>query len=313
MPVIMMVLLIINKNRGKIMIRRTTKSELMDRTAISPYDKYCDGYSRPGSKGNGYVSVLKVSVGQVEKTDDSLLDGIVAYDRAEANDAYIGQINMETASSFCGIAGQVWGYDLAIADDLKSEKPELSVEQYDGSTLPVYDAKPLLEAGEALFGTEKNRIYPPVPGGHVICANKSITAYRPNDTTPQDTSQNIAFGVWCFIAIAITKDRENSADLFIEDAGLWTQDDNPDNLEAFLKKHRKNVAESIVACGKDQSVLYDRIFVGYNYLIMDKGNVGTALTCAPYITLAKNAIPDEGFEKLNSITLSEWKSLQSNK
>ena len=57
--------------------------------------------------------------------DDFLLDDIVAYDRAEANDAYIGQINMETASSFCGIAGQVWGYDLATADAIAKgeEKP----------------------------------------------------------------------------------------------------------------------------------------------------------------------------------------------
>lgn len=86
-------------------IKRHHKNAKIDRTAISIYDNYCDGYGAAGNEGNGYVSVLKVSVGEVEKTDDLLLDGIVAYDRAEANDAYVGQINMLTASSFCGIAG----------------------------------------------------------------------------------------------------------------------------------------------------------------------------------------------------------------
>ena len=69
----------------------------IDKTAISPYENYCDGYGAPGAQGNGYVSVLKVSVGTVEKTDDFLLDGIVSYDRAEINDAYVGQINLLTA------------------------------------------------------------------------------------------------------------------------------------------------------------------------------------------------------------------------
>ena len=50
----------------------------IDKTAISPYDRYCDGYARPGAQGNGYVSVVKVATGTVSKTDDFLLDDIVA-------------------------------------------------------------------------------------------------------------------------------------------------------------------------------------------------------------------------------------------
>ena len=66
---------------------------------------------------------------------------------------------METASSFCGINGQIWGYDIAVAEEIKNktEKPLFTVTQYDGSVLPVYDAAPLLKAGVALFGTEKER------------------------------------------------------------------------------------------------------------------------------------------------------------
>ena len=133
----------------------------IDKTAISPYDDYCDGYGMPGAYGNGYVSVLKVSAGTVEKTNDALIDTIVTYDKAETADAYIGQINMLTASSFCGMAGQVWGYDLARHDDITSGKsqPLFTEKQFDGSELKVFDAAPLLDAGIELFGTENNRRY----------------------------------------------------------------------------------------------------------------------------------------------------------
>ncbi len=285
------------------------RTALIDRTAISPYTRYCDGYSRPGHIGNGYVSVLKVSTGIVQKTDDFLLDGIVAYDRAEANDAYIGQINMETASSFCGVAGQVWGYDLATADAIMygTEKPLFTAKQYDGSLLPVYDAQPLLDAGVALFGTQTQRRFPPAPGAHVICANKSVTAIRPVNIPPNYVFQDDeGYGVWCFIALSITRDRDNSADLFIEDAGIWTTNANPADLNTYLQQHRNAVVWSIVACGQNQSVLYERTYVSYRYVIMPPGQVGTALTCAPYVSLAQNAIPAQGFNALNNMTLSQW-------
>lgn len=288
----------------------TVRAPKIDKTAISPYDRYCDGYARPGAQGNGYVSVLKVATGTVKKTDDDLLDGIVAYDRAEAIDAYIGQINMETASSFCGVAGQVWGYDLAIADIIASgDQPKLfDKEQYDGSSLPVYDAQPLVDAGIELFGREDKRRFPPAPGAHVICANKSVTALYPADAKKEsDLKKDQAFGVWCFIALSIAKDRDNAADLFIEDAGLWTKNQSEDDLLAFLKEHRRQVIWSVVACGADQSVLYDRSYVGFAYTIMKPGEIGTALTVAPYITLARDAVPSSGFHALNDMTLSQWK------
>ena len=282
-------------------------AETIDKTAIGPFQNYSDGYGNPGATGNGYISVLKVSTGTVEKTDDALLDGIVAYDRAEANDAYIGQINMVTASSFCGLAGQIWGYDVAAPEIIRQDKQEplFTVTQYDGSKLPVYDAAPLLAAGEALFGTEQARRFPPAPGAHVICANKSVTAYRPA-SGPPDKDKGEAYGVWSYIAISIARDREKDASLFIEDAGLWEDNDSPKALDAYLQEHRKSVLWSIVACGKDQSVLYDRTYIGYAYRIMQPGQVGTALTVAPYVVLAKNAVPEGGFGKLNELSLKEW-------
>ena len=49
--------------------------ESIDKDAISPFKHYCDGYGNPGAKGLGYISVLKVSTGVIEKTDYILLKG----------------------------------------------------------------------------------------------------------------------------------------------------------------------------------------------------------------------------------------------
>lgn len=279
----------------------------LDKTAIGPFDKYCDGYGNPGATGLGYVSVLKVSVGVVEKKDDALLDAIVAYDRAEANDAYIGQINMITASSFNGLTGSIWGYDLAVAEEIahKKQQPLFTLKQYDGSPLPVFDAAPLLKAGQALFGTEKARRFPPAPGAHVICANKSTVAFRPKSGKP-DHKKGQAYGVWSYIAISIAKDRTVDASLFIEDAGVWTKNHNAKDLKTFLDQHRRSVGESIVACGQDQSVIYQRTYIGYAYVIMNPGQIGIALTAAPYVVLARKAVPDGDFKALRKMTLKQW-------
>jgi len=280
---------------------------IIDKTAISPFENYCDGYGCPGAQGNGYVSALKVSAGTVEKTDDLLLDGIVAYDRAEATDAYIGQINMITASSFCGIAGQVWGYDLAVDDKIKSgeHKPLFIEKQCDGTPLPVYDAQPLMNAAQSLFGTEKERRFPLAPGSHVICANKGVTSLRPSSGNP-DPEKNQSYGVWSYIALSIAKNRNKDSCLFIEDAGLWTKNDSKDDMVNYLETHRKSVVWSIIACGKDQDVIYDRTFIGFAYVIMPPGHIGTSITVGPYVTLAKNAVPNGNFSELNNMTISQW-------
>lgn len=282
-------------------------AEQFDRTAVAPFDYYCDGYGMPGAQGLGYVSVLKVSTGTVKKSDDFLIDGIVAYDRAEANDAYVGQINMLTASSFNGVMGSIWGYDLAVSEKISSgrQKPLFTLTQYDGTPLPVYDAAPLIEAGEALFGTADDRHFPPAPGSHVICAHKDVTAYRPAKGQP-DADSNQAYGVWCYLCISLAKDRNAAASLFIEDAGLWTENDNKNDLKSFLDQHQRNVAASIIACGEDQSVVYERTYMAYAYVIMAPGEVGTALTVAPYVTLARKALPDGGFPALKKMSLHDW-------
>jgi histidine decarboxylase len=46
--------------------------------------------------------------------------------------------------------------------------------------------------------------------------------------------------------------------------------------------------------------------MAHAYVIMKPGFVGTALTVAPYITLAQRAIPAPGFSTLYDLTLSGW-------
>ena len=55
------------------------------------------------------LSTGKVSLKGLEHKDDEKLRAIVAYDKAESNDAYLGQVNMITVSSFSGPRSAIWG------------------------------------------------------------------------------------------------------------------------------------------------------------------------------------------------------------
>lgn len=103
---------------------------------------------------------------EIQGLEDEVLAGIVSYDRAESNGAYIGQINMITVSSFSGPNAAVWGYDLVENDALRS-KPLFQVpsenvvvqlpERYREKnvklpeklrSITVYDVDPLLKSTE---------------------------------------------------------------------------------------------------------------------------------------------------------------------
>jgi histidine decarboxylase len=264
--------------------------------AIGPFDDYADGYGNPGSSGLGYISVLKLETGKVKADMDEVLEGIVSYDRAETLGAYVGQINMIAASSFNGLNGAVWGYDLAknesIADG--SIKPMFTKKRSDGFDIPVYSVEPLLNAGERLFGTYDKRRYPLLPGAHAKCAVKSCTIAGPTS-------------VWCAIAIAIAEDQTKDSNLFIEDAGHGIPSTSDEERVAFLDDWMHKIALSITRCGDDSKVNYKEIFVGYKTEWIPEGYVGCSLTCAPYVVLAKNAVPKDGpaADMLN-MTISDW-------
>jgi histidine decarboxylase len=265
--------------------------------AVGPFERYCDGYGNPGASGLGYISLLKLEVGMSPADMDPVLDGIVAYDRAEATGAYIGQINMITASSFNGINGAVWGYHLAVEDSIAdgSLKPLFMAKRPDGKMIPVYSMEPLLKAGKALLGTVQAQRFPALPGAHITCAAKSDTANGP--TT-----------VWCAAALAIAEDRGKASNLFMEDKGHDKKlMNNPKAKQKFVEGLYNNIVKSVMRCGQDSLVKYKAIFVGHRMLDVPAGQVGCALTVAPYLVLAKKALPDpKNPAKLLKMTLSEW-------
>jgi histidine decarboxylase len=260
--------------------------------AVGAFPDNCAGYLNPGASGLGYVAALTLSVGTVKADMDIGVEGIVSYDRAETEDAYIGQINMLTASSFCGLNGVVWGYDIARAENLMSKRLS-TLKRHDGIEVPIYSVQPLLDAAYRLFGSKDQRRFNPLPGAMVICANKSWTKRAlPGKPTK----------VWCAIALAIAQDRRRDANLFIEDASdTRTTGEKP--LDDFVQ----DIAKSIIRCGHDQGVLYKEIFVGHKSVDFEEGTVGCALIAAPYVTLAKGAVPPgKPASDLLDMTISGW-------
>lgn len=261
--------------------------------AIGPFPRNCGGYGNPPAAGWGYVAALKISVGTVEADMDEGLEGIVSYDRAECEDAYIGQINMLTASSFCGLNGVVWGYDVARHDDLAAGEvaPLMELPRHDGAAARIMPIAPLLDAGYRLFGTRDARRFNPLPGAMVVCANKSRTA-RPR----------VGTRIWAALAIAIAEDRMACANLFIEDAS-----DTESTGTAPLQDIERDIALSILRCGQDQGVLYEEIFVGRKAIDVPHGTIGCALACVPYVTLPPASIPAGcAPADLVDMTLGEW-------
>ena len=263
--------------------------------AIGPFPGNCAGYMNPPAQGYGYIATLKISIGTVAADMDEGLEGIVSYDRAECEDAYIGQINMLTASSFCGLNGAVWGYDLARHDDLAGGliEPLMTLKRHDGADVPILPMDPLLDAAYRLFGTRDQRRFNPLPGAMVVCANKSRTINPKSETT-----------VWAALAIAIAEDRSACANLFIEDAS-----DTETTGTAPLADIERNVALSILRCGQDQGVKYREIFIGTKALTIPHGTIGCSLACVPYVTLPPAAIPGGmAPAALTEMTLGEWEA-----
>lgn len=60
-------------------------------------------------------------------------------------------------------------------------------------------------------------------------------------------------------------------------------------------------------CGVDQGVVYSKIFCGYKYQFASANHVGCSLTCAPYVVLAKNAVPaNQPASSIIDMTISQW-------
>jgi histidine decarboxylase len=300
-------------------MRIPTPSQVID-NAVGPYDDYAMGYGNPmgtsgESTGTGYIATMKVSVATVEMAGlDWGTQNIVSYDRCEAADANISQINMGTASSFCGLNGALWGLHLAkvpppvgpfaTTEDLftSEEMAALTARGVKPSQLECYSGGPLLTAAERLFGhvDRKERRNPPLPGSHIICANKSATVKGP------------AYA-WAFIAIAVPDNPAEAAHLFIEDCDKIVPDGTgklptPQQVRALLLERRKSILKSIAMCGDNyQKVTYKTAYIAGKAIYAGPTQVACALACAPYVLLPRNAVkavtkPHD----LANMSIEEW-------
>ncbi len=273
--------------------------------AVGSERDFCMGYMNPGASGNGYITTIKLSVGLVDIPQPDIGDipldigtsGIVSYDRCECNDAYIGAINMLTASSFSGQLGAVWGYDLAMADGLR-DNLLYSQKWPDGTSTPVYSIYPLLDATKRLFGTAQQRRFNTLPGAFVVCANKN--------KTPKLKKGETAWA-WSFLALSFIEDKSRGSNLFIEDCNYFPGDWSFDQVKANLDDTLHKVTECTVLCGVDQGIKYKETFIGYKLVHITEDKVGCSLACAPYVTLARNAIPvGMNPSDLTDMTINQW-------
>ena len=256
---------------------------------------------------------MKLSTGKVSLEgleDDEILPGIVAYDRAERNDAYLGQVNMIAVSSFSGPYSAIWGYDMAKVDSSVLRGTVLftiqqEVEPY--NVINAYSMDPLLDATQDLFGEENARNFPVVAGGHLPTAVKS------HDSIDPSTGKPAAGWVWSYLSIAIAERRGVDASLFVEDAGFIADPSKTEaEVDAYLTKKAQQVAYSQILCGENQDVSFKEIFISWRKLLVNDGEYGTALTCAPYITLAQKVYPDGASsagsaQQLINMSIDQWK------
>ncbi|HET7099362.1 MAG TPA: histidine decarboxylase, pyruvoyl type [Patescibacteria group bacterium] len=267
---------------------------------ISPYNSFCSGYGNPGASGDSYLVGLIFGIGKTKILLDhqgtSILDSINAFDRAEVENTYLGQINMVIVSSFCGPMGGLVGYDILKPKDLYNFHkfyPEGKITNA-GVSIPVYSASPIVNATRELFGTVDDKKFPLMPGSIVPCAGRHITDVGPKH-------------IYCGFGLGIAKNHKRDAHLFMEDMGEIPLNIRGTEVEAsYRHKILGNLAKSILRVGENQRVRYKEIFVEMHDVTVQPGEIGCALVAAPYFTLAKDAIPKKGVESLSDLSLDAW-------
>ncbi|MBS9338074.1 histidine decarboxylase, pyruvoyl type [Fructobacillus sp. M2-14] len=285
----------------------------IDSTALNNYVGYSRGYLEPGNIGEGYLTGLKVDAAATKLTDDNILDNISSYDRAEAKNANLAQINMETASSFTGPQGNIIGFDFLHNKALDNQKPMFTKKQWDGSELPIYDAKPLQDALVEYLGTVDEPRFKTVPAAFITCANKGTMAKRPKEDRPLKPGEG--YGVWSAIALSIADDPVHHSSMYVEDAGVWTESDNEQDLIDYLNTRRAAMAQSIANCGEHAKTTFKKTFIGFAHTMLKPGEFGTAITVGPYLTMPFDAVPnaqrtnasaEDAMNTMRQLSLQDW-------
>lgn len=257
---------------------------------IGPYDRWCA--SAGIQSGGGYIAAPLIGFGLCADEGEGsspLLQSIVAFDRAESSTANLTQTNLIRVSSFCGVNGLLWGYDLA-------RQPMQLLPWLSDSRTEVYDLTPLCEATQTLLGTIEEPRFPVAPGEHLICAYKSHTVCGP-------------CRVYGAMAIGISNQRDRHADLFMEDHGVFDEGECAECESANVEnqEHRKlrHLLRSVQQVGENLHIEYSKMFIGLRWWWVPEGHIGCVLTAAPYLHLAQFAVPTQP-DDLPSMTLDEW-------
>ncbi|RJP26797.1 MAG: hypothetical protein C4536_15245 [Actinobacteria bacterium] len=258
------------------------------RSSIGPQRQFCIGYTGQG----GYCIAPVISIGSTRETisrgGSKILDAIVAYDDAEVEDTYIGQINMITVSSFCGPQGVIWGYDLAW-NGIPSPPLLSEGEAAEFAGLRIINGASLRQSSRMLFGTRRKRHFPLQPGSHVPCAAK----YR---------SYRGPCVLYAAMAIGIPEERGSHACLFMEDVGKCTAYAAESDGEKERKRITLNVIRSILRIGENHGIHYGTVIADVVVEGIREGHVGCALVAAPYFHLAADAYEHD----LHRLSLQQW-------
>lgn len=267
--------------------------------SLSPYDKFCAGYGNPGTKGTGYYLGYNLGVGKVESLlsheGSKVLDETIAFDSAEVDEAYLGQTNMITVSSFCGPHGRLWGYDVVKPESGLQPHPLIKegIVSRDGASVAIYSAEPLMRATKSLFGTKEERKFPIYPGSHLPCAIKSIMKEGPAL-------------LYCVLGVGVPKDRAGSACLMMEDVGYLPHNLDEKSVHTAKSQLLSAVGKSVLEVGANQKVEYKKVLAEVKTIHIGKGEIGCALIAAPYFSLAQDAVPENGEDELVSMSLEQW-------
>ena len=83
------------------------------------------------------------------------------------------------------------------------------------------------------------------------------------------------------------------------------------NLGVFADELLDKIVKCALRCGEDNNALYKEIWISYRIKWIPEGKVGCALVAAPYLVLAKDAVPDSKPEGLLKMTISDWEKKMS--
>jgi|YNPNPStandDraft_1061719.scaffolds.fasta_scaffold76347_1 histidine decarboxylase len=250
---------------------------------LGPENNYCTGFIGGSWRSQGhYLLAACLGAAKVPRRffhdGSDVLDSIFAFDLAEVDLLYMGQINVIRVSSFCGPQGLIWGYDVASPGHLYERHPLGVGDVKTGvrDRLPVYSLWPLIQAARELFGTRQKPVFPIQPGSHVPCAEKKKILKGPGH-------------IYCALGIGIARDRRRDACLLMEDVGEIPAPMDRNEQNDYRRMILTQVAHGIVEVGGNQNIEYGEVFVGLRDLFLEENEIGCALVAAPYFLLARGA------------------------